>query len=309
MTNYLIFSPAVAEALRENRPIVALESTVITHGLPYPQNFQTLAHLESVLASEGVTPATIIVLDGMMHVGMTDEDKHRLKELIQSNDPTKLAKVSMRDLSLAIAQKKSGGTTVSTTMLISHLAGIKFFATGGIGGVHRDWQTIPDISMDIEALASIPVAVVSAGCKAILDIGATLETLESRGVPIWGWQTPVFPTFYSRRSEYPVDQFNDAQELCQAIRHHDRLFPTGRGILIANPIPEQDEIPAERIEPAILEAIEEAKLKGIHGKPLTPFLLKRLSEITAGESVRANLALIENNVRLAGLLAKEYFGA
>lgn len=309
LKNLIIYSPAVSEALQADRPIVALESTVITHGLPYPRNFETLEYLENILIEQGVTPATIIVLGGKMHVGMTNMDKDYLQDLILSGDKDSLSKVSMRDLPLILAKGGNGGTTVSATMLISELAGIRFFATGGIGGVHRDWQANPDISMDIEALAHIPVTVISAGCKAILDVSATLETLESRGVPVWGWQTDVFPTFYSRTSNLRIDRVESEKELCAAMRIHFQLTAKPGGILIANPIPETDEIPADKIEPFILEAINEAGKRKITGKALTPFLLQRLFEITAGESVRANLALIENNVRLAGSLAKEYFGA
>ena len=308
LSDLIVFSPAVAEAINDGTPIVALESTVITHGLPYPQNFNTLSHLESVLASEGVTPATIIVLEGKIHIGMTETEKQTLKRLAQTGDKQAVIKLSMSDLPLVLAKGGSGGTTVSATMLISAMSGIRFFATGGIGGVHRDWQNSLDISMDIEALASYPVVVISAGCKAILDVPATLEALESKAVPVWGWQTDRFPTFYTRSSDLPVEQIDTEEEFVTAFRHHLELFPQGTGVLIANPIPAEHEIAGEIIEPDIREAIAEAAERDVHGKDLTPFLLERLSQTTHGESIKANLALLENNVRLAAKLAKTYYG-
>ena len=300
---YFRISKAVADALEKGQPVVALESTVLTHGLPYPQNFETLGHLENILLQEDVVPATIIVLDGIACVGMEAQDRSRLDQLML--DPTaKVLKLTMRDMSLALAIGMSGGTTVSATMRIACLAGIKVFATGGIGGVHRGWQNSRDISMDIQALATIPVTVISAGCKAILDIGATLEALETAGVPIWGWQTDVFPTFYSSTSAYQVDNLPDAETYVMAKRLHQEMSPSPSGILIANPIPKDYEISSERIEPCIQDAIASAQKRGISGKALTPFLLDYLAKTTEGVSVTANLALLENNVRLAAKLAK-----
>lgn len=304
----LQLSRSVAEALKAGQPVVALESTVLTHGLPYPQNFQTLEHLETILLQEGVIPATIIVLDGIALIGMETEHKKRLEALMLDPE-ARLSKLAMRDLALALATQMSGGTTVSATMLLANLAGISVFATGGIGGVHRGWQETRDISMDIQALASIPVTVVSAGCKAILDVGATLEALESAGVPVWGWQTAVFPTFYSSTSKFKIDLLPNTDAYAKAKKLHLELSSNPSGILIANPIPAEFEIRADDIEPTISEAINEAHQLGISGKALTPFLLDYLAKLTFGGSVRANLALLENNVRLAARLAKAEQGA
>lgn len=302
-TESLRISKAVSEALNAGRPVVALESTVITHGLPYPLNLETLEQLEATLLKEDVVPATIMVLDGIARVGIEPEDKLRLERAFTEREP-ELVKISMRDLALALATGRSGGTTVSATMLLAYLAGIGVFATGGIGGVHRGWQETNDISMDIHALATIPVTVVSAGCKAILDIGATLEALESTGVPVWGWQTDVFPTFYSSGSNFRIESIADEHAYARARQLHLEMAPSPCGILIANPIPSESELKAESIEPVIMEAVSLARSLGISGKALTPFLLDRLAQATKGESVKANLALLENNVRLAAKLAK-----
>ncbi len=304
----IILSKAVQEALESNTPLVALESTVITHGLPYPLNFKTLSKLEQTICDHACVPATIAVIDGEAHIGLSEQDKDTLKQ--RMTDPAaKLMKVSMRDLALALAQDKTGGTTVSATMLLAHKAGIKVFATGGIGGVHRDWQSIPDISMDIKALSEIPVVVVSAGCKAILDIPATLETLESNAVPVLGWKTDRFPCFYSSGSAYRIDAIDSIDDFVAFYYNHLQFRNTPSGILVANPIPIDAEIPAATIEPQIQKAIEEAKSRSITGKALTPFLLDCLSRLTEGESVRANLALLENNAILAARLAKSIQGA
>lgn len=302
-TESLRLSNAVSEALEAGHPVVAMESTVITHGLPYPLNFETLHHLESILMQLDVVPATIAVLDGIAHVGLDAKDVQRLERMSQDSQ-AELLKLSMRDLGLALASGKSGGTTVSATMQLAFLAGIGVFATGGIGGVHRAWQESLDISMDIKALATIPVTVVSAGCKAILDIGATLEALESAAVPVWGWQTDRFPTFYSATSNFKIDSIADPSAYASAKRLYHEMSATPGGILIANPIPIDSQIKAELIEPVIIEAIGLARAQSISGKALTPFLLDHLARATKGESVKANLALLENNVRLAARLAK-----
>ena len=279
--------------------MVALESTVITHGLPKPQNWELMQKLEDVISSVGATAATIIVHRGVAHIGVDS----KLKEELQ-NTSIPFRKLSSRDLALAFAKKESGGTTVSATMSLAHQAGIEVFATGGIGGVHRSWQESLDISLDLQALSRIPVLVVSAGCKAILDVPATLETLESFGVPVIGWQTDSFPLFYTSESEYPILRCDDLDLLARCWQFHKNLNPSGAGLLVANPIPKDYNIPSEVIEPYITQAILEAKHAGIKGKELTPFLLDFLAHITKGVSVNANLALLENNARLAAQLAK-----
>ncbi len=289
----------VREAFAEHRAVVALESTVITHGLPYPQNIAILRELEDIIRGEGAEPATIIVWKGKGYVGMEDEI---LAELTQA-DAAKLSKLGTRDLALAFAKQLSGGTTVSATMLLAAGAGIEVFATGGIGGVHRDWQSNPDVSSDLSALASIPVIVVSAGCKAILDINATLEALESMAVPVLGWQTSEFPAFYSRASGLPIERVDHLEELASFWRYHLELYDRPSGVLLANPVPRDAEIPAQVIAPYIESAIAEATEKGIRGKALTPFLLDKLARATKGDSVRANLALLKNNARLAAQVA------
>ena len=294
----LRFSPAVESALSEKRAVVALESTVITHGLPKPLNWEVLERLQQVVEDEDCTAAPIIVYKGIAHIGIDDE----LKEELQNTD-IPINKLSLRDLPLAFARKDSGGTTVSATMGLAHQAGIEVFATGGIGGVHRFWQDSWDVSMDLIALSRIPVIVVSAGCKAILDIEATLEMLESFGVPVVGWQTDTFPLFYTPDSEYPISRCDDLDLLAQSWRAHKLLRDNGSGMLVANPIPHEYGIASSQIEPYINQAISEAKHDGIKGKELTPFLLDLLAQITKGESVKANIALLENNARLAADLA------
>ncbi|MCK9556988.1 MAG: pseudouridine-5'-phosphate glycosidase [Candidatus Cloacimonetes bacterium] len=297
----LKISAPVRLALAENKAIVALESTVITHGLPYPQNLETLSMLEYCALENGATPATICALDGVFHIGLDAEDIKLLTYKFMQ--PEALHKLTSRDISMAAARKYSGGTTVSATMYLAHLVGIDVFATGGIGGVHRGWQNTMDISLDIKALASIPMIVVCAGCKAILDIPATLEMLESSGVPVYGWQTEEFPSFYSRQSGQTVDRLDSLSELATAYRYHQDLPLVSSGMLIANPIPKESEIAREEIEPYIQQAISDAK--GLSGKALTPYLLAILAEITENKSVSANLVLLKNNVVLAAHIAAE----
>lgn len=292
-------SMPVREAFAAQQAVVALESTVITHGLPYPQNIETLFALEATIRDAGAEPATIIVWNGIAHVGMSEEI---LQGLSQSAGGS-IHKLGIRDLAMAFALKQSGGTTVSATMRIAACAGIEVFATGGIGGVHRDWQSHPDVSSDLTALASIPVIVVSAGCKAILDIDATLEVLETLAVPVLGWQTNEFPSFYSRNSGNIIDKVDSLVDLASFWRYHLAMSDSPSGVLLANPIPKNEEIPAEIFRPFIQSALQEAASKGIRGKAITPFLLDNLSKATKGESVRANLALLNNNARLAALLA------
>ncbi|MDI3503764.1 MAG: pseudouridylate synthase [Candidatus Cloacimonadota bacterium] len=294
-------SPAVAQALAAHKPVLALESTVITHGLPYPQNFAILTALEAIADQHHVVPATICVLDGECLIGMQSSDIENLKSKILQGE--ELQKLAWRDLPLAIVRKASGGTTVSATMALAHKAGIKVFATGGIGGVHRAWQKTLDISLDIKSLAEIPLIVVCAGCKAILDIGATLEALETANVPVYGWQCQDFPSFYSRNSGYKIPEISKLSEIAEVYRLMSENAEQAPALLIANPIPEADEILYSDIEPHIRQALKDAQ--ALSGKAVTPYLLDKLAQSTAGKSVTANLALLKNNVRLGALIAGE----
>ena len=296
-------SEAVSQALESNQPIVALESTVITHGLPYPQNFSLLQRMEAIITDLGAVPATIIVWEGKAHIGIGPKLLDEIKATL-SLTQSAFMKLGSRELPLAFARGVNGGTTVSATMLLAQLAGIEVFATGGIGGVHRGWQQSLDISMDLEALSSVPVMVVSAGCKAILDVPATLEKLETLAVPILGWQTGSFPLFYTATSPYPIDNCDSIDQIVQAWRFHKALQTSSSGMLIANPIPAEHSIPSSDIDPYIDTAIEAAAQAGAHGKALTPFLLDYLARATEGASIRANLALLENNARLAARIAR-----
>ncbi|MDY0152502.1 MAG: pseudouridine-5'-phosphate glycosidase [Candidatus Cloacimonas sp.] len=293
----------VQKALVECRAILAMESTVLTHGLPYPRNFEVLATLEELCRENGAEPATIIILDGIAHIGMDKADIANLKR--KMNDGEKLHKFGRREIPMAIVKGLSGGTTVSATMLLAHQAGLKVFATGGIGGVHRGWNQTLDISNDLKALAEIPVIVVSAGCKAILDIPATLEYLESSGVPILGWQTDDFPAFYSHSSGFKIDSVDSAKQVAEIYETMLRLDPKPSGMILANPVPTKDEIPHKIISKHIDKAICTATEMGINGKALTPFLLSFLAKSTEGQSVTTNLALLENNVRVGAAIAKE----
>ena len=303
MHSLLNYSSRIKKALDLGKPILAMESTVLTHGLPYPDNLDILETLEELCYSLEVEPATIIVLDGQLHIGMDDQEKEILKNKLQHSQ--ELNKFSMRDIPYAINYKKSGGTTVSATMLLSYKAGIRVFATGGIGGVHKSWNETLDISSDLKALSEIPIIVVSAGCKAILDIPATLEVLESEAVPVLGWKTNEFPAFYSQKSGKKIDKIESAKDVVNIYQTMRELYPHPTGILVANPVPEKDEIPFAEIEKYISAAIAEAKTKNITGKELTPFLLATLAEKTKGQSVQSNLALLKNNVIIGAQIAKE----
>lgn len=296
----LALSPEVSSALAKHRPVVALESTVLTHGLPWPQNLAVFRKLEEIIVNEDVTPATIIVLDGTAHIGVTES---LIEDITPSlKKPGTFLKLGSRDLPLALSLGHSGGTTVSATMKLASLAGIKVFATGGIGGVHRGWEKAPDVSSDLTALASIPVMVVSSGCKAILDVPATLEYLETLAVPVLGWQTDSFPLFYTAESELRIDRIDSVENFSLLWKNHLELG--GKGLLIANPIPAADSIPAPQMEAFINQALVAARLHGITGKALTPFLLDYLAQATKGGSVTANLALLRNNAKVASELAK-----
>jgi len=289
-------SAEIARALQIQLPIVALESTVITHGLPHPQNVQLARDMEAAIRAEGATPATIALIDGRIRIGLADEELARLAE---THSPLK---VSHRDFATAIVKKASGGTTVAGTMLAAHQAGIRVFATGGIGGVHKENSF--DISTDLRALAEIPMIVVCAGAKAILDLPATLEYLETMGVPVIGYQTDKFPEFYSRDGDLDVSvRLDSPQEIAQFARAHWSLGLQST-LLVTNPIPITDAIPGAEMEPIIQRASEEATEQKIHGQALTPYLLRRISELTDERSLRANLALLLNNAHLAAQIAK-----
>jgi pseudouridine-5'-phosphate glycosidase len=285
----------VVEAEKRRSPIVALESTVLTHGLPRPQNLQLAHDMEAAVRDQGATPATIGFLDGCLHIGLSESELDRL-----ANEQTVL-KVGPRDVATVISKKVSGGTTVAGTMLACQHANIKVFATGGIGGVHRESSF--DISADLQALAKIPMIVVCAGAKAILDLPATLEYLETMSVPVVGFGTDEFPAFYSRESGLDVTiNLNDPQDIVEFARAH---WSAGlqSAVLVANPVPVRDAIPAAEMEPIIERASKEAKEKKIHGKKLTPFLLERINELTRGRSMAANLSLLLNNARVAARIA------
>lgn len=276
--------------------LLAFESTLIAHGLPYPQNLETARELESLARTRGVEPKTIAVLNGEIKIGLSDAE---LEHLASARDVMKLAR---RDIAIALAQKRDGATTVSATMFLAYRAGIQVFATGGIGGVHRG--ELPDVSADLLELASTPVAVVCAGAKAILDLPATLEFLETHGVPVLGFQTDEFPAFYSHSSGLRVPARADSPaEVTRIIRTHWQLGNPG-GVLICVPIPRDDEIPRDVIEPFIERAQAEAEKKKVVGGALTPFILAQLAELTQGASVRANVALLKNNVAVAAEIAK-----
>jgi pseudouridine-5'-phosphate glycosidase len=294
-SNFTI-SHEITRALGLSLPVVALESTVVTHGLPRPQNLSLARDMESSVREEGAVPATIGVLKGRVRVGMSEAD---LDEL--ASDP-KPRKVSLRDFASAAVKKENGGTTVAGTMFVAQQAGIKVFATGGIGGVHR--ESAFDVSTDLQALASIPMIVVCAGAKAILDLPATLEYLETMAVPVVGYQTEAFPAFYSRDSELKVGvKLETPDEIVRLAKAHWDLGMHS-AVLVAQPVPAGDEIPKSEMDYFIIKASQEATDKKIHGQELTPFLLQRISELTDGRSVRTNLSLLLNNARLAAQIAK-----
>jgi pseudouridylate synthase len=290
----------VAEALHEGRPVVALESTIIAHGMPFPDNLATARRMEQIIRSSGAIPATIAIMHGKIQIGLSDSQMTFLAESGQS-----AGKVSRRDMSRYLADDQLlGATTVSSTMIGAALAGIRVFATGGIGGVHRGDPGEWDVSADLMEFTKSPVAVVSAGAKAILDLPATLEYLETLGVPVIGYDTLEFPAFYSRSSGLQLLQsFDNTGSLARQLYLHWKLFPSS-GVLITQPVPPEDEIPAREIEPVIQSCIAEAKSSGVTGKNLTPFLLKRIAEVTAGRSLRANISLALNNAGLAARLAR-----
>ena len=295
MPHLLHVQPAVKEALAEGRPVVALESTLITHGLPYPVNRETARHLEEVVRAAGAVPATIAILQGRVHVGLSPSE---LESLARAQG---VRKCSRRDLPIVLAGRLDGATTVAGTMYLAHLAGIRVFATGGIGGVHRGHPF--DVSADLEELGRTPVTVVCAGAKAILDLPLTLEVLETKGVPVVGYRTSEFPAFYSRSSSLPVDiRCDGASEVAALMKCRDQLGLTA-GVLVGVPVPAEHELPAAEAEAAIAGALAEAETKGLRGKDVTPFLLARVSELTGERSRKANVALLANNALVAAEIA------
>jgi pseudouridylate synthase len=297
MHSLLAFSPEVAAAREAGRPIVALESTLIAHGLPRPRNLEAARALEAVVRETGAVPATIAIMHGRIRIGL---DADQLAEIATADG---VMKVSRRDLAACIVQQRPGATTVAGTMIAAHMAGIRVFATGGIGGVHRGAERDFDVSADLEELARTPVAVVCAGAKSILDLPKTLEVLETKGVPVCGWRTDEFPAFYCRSSGLSVPlRCDDVWTMARGLEIQRRLGFSG-GSLIVNPIPEEAAMPEELIEAAIHDALEVAARAGIGGKDVTPFLLARIVELTGGKSVDANVALVMSNARLAAELA------
>ena len=300
LNEYLDVSAEVREALEEGRPVVALESTIISHGMPYPQNVETALHVESIVREHGAVPATVAVIGGRLRAGLTEEEIDYL-----GRKGREVIKVSRRDLPVVVARGLDGATTVASTMIIASLAGIEVFATGGIGGVHRGAETTMDISADLEELAMTPVMVVCAGAKSILDLGLTLEYLETKGVPVLGYGTEELPAFYTRQSGFGVDYRVDTPAELASIWQAKRGMGLAGGALVANPIPEEFSMDKAVIDKAIDQALAECEERGIHGKETTPFLLARIAEITGNDSLDSNIQLVFNNVALGAEIAKE----
>ena len=298
MNDLLSISPEVAEALAAGRPVVALESTIITHGMPFPQNLEMARKVEATIREKGAVPATIALMEGRLKVGLDDAALEKL-----AREGKKAAKASRRDMGPLLAKKAIAGTTVATTMQIAALAGIRVFATGGIGGVHRGAEHTFDVSADLQELARTPVAVVCAGAKSILDIAKTLEVLETLGVPVLGYRTAEFPAFFTRTSGFPVDhRMDSAEEIAEVMALQDKLGMTN-GLLVANPIPLEAALDPATIDARVAEAVAQAEQHGIGGKALTPYLLQRIYELTEGRSLVANIALVLNNAAVGAALA------
>ena len=298
---YLDVNPEVAAAVAAGKPVVALESTIISHGMPYPQNVETALNVEKVIRENGAVPATIAILGGRLKAGLTPEEIEYLGKTGQA-----VTKASRRDLPVLVAKGMDGATTVTTTMMIAHMAGINIFATGGIGGVHRGAETTMDISADLEELANTPVMVVCAGAKSILDLGLTLEYLETHGVPVLGYGTKELPAFYTRRSGFEVDYRVDSPAELAKIFKVQRDLGLKGGMLVTNPIPEEYAMDFDVINRAIDEAIADSVRDGIHGKATTPYLLAKVKDLTGGDSLASNIQLVYNNARLAAKTACEY---
>lgn len=298
-SNFIDVKPEVAKALEEGTPVVALESTIIAHGMPYPRNVETAIAVEDVIRAEGVMPATIAIINGRIKIGLTKEEIEYL------GTADNVLKVSRRDFPLVIAKKMNGATTVAGTMIAAHMAGIKLFVTGGIGGVHRGAGESFDISADLEELKTTEVAVVCAGVKSILDIGATLEYLETSGVPVITYGTEEFPAFYSRKSGFKSEcSLDDPKDIADLINAKAALGLRG-GMLIACPIPQEDEIPYEKMDVVIKEALKECEEQGVKGKRITPFLLSKVKDLTEGSSLEANIKLVLNNARIGAKIARD----
>ena len=301
LNKYLDIKPEVAEALAAGKPVVALESTIISHGMPYPQNVETALAVEQIIRDNGAVPATIAVIGGRLKAGLTAEEIEYF-----GKKGLDITKASRRDLAVLCARGEDGATTVTTTMIIAHMAGIKIFATGGIGGVHRGAETTMDISADLEELGQTPVMVVCAGAKSILDLGLTLEYLETKGVPVLGFGTKELPAFYTRESGFEVDYRVDTPEELGKIFEASHDMGLKSGMLGCNPIPEEFAMPKAVIDAAIDQAIAESVEKGIKGKETTPFLLARVSELTGGDSLSSNIRLVFNNAKVAAQTAVEF---
>ena len=295
---FLHVHPDIIEAKAERRPVVALESTIIAHGMPFPQNIETAIAVEDTVRSTGAVPATIAILDGRLKVGLTRDEIGRI-----GKRGGEVIKCSRRDIPIVVARSQYGATTVAATMIIAEMAGIPVFATGGIGGVHRGASETMDISADLQELSRTNVAVVSAGIKAILDIGLTLEYLETAGVPVIGYKTDMFPAFYSRDSGFPVDARAESPEEIARIIDTKWQMGLNGGVLIANPIPAEYEMEYGHIQSAIRQSLDEANAQGITGKAVTPFLLERIGQLTDNASLESNIQLVLNNARLAGEIA------
>jgi pseudouridylate synthase len=297
LEKWLEYSQEVIEAREAGKPVVALESTIISHGMPYPQNVETAREVEEIIRENGAVPATIAILDGKIKIGLSNED---LEYLGKSKN---VEKASRRDIPFLLSTKKNGATTVAATMICAELAGIEVFVTGGIGGVHREAETTMDISADLQELAQTNVAVVCAGAKSILDLGLTLEYLETQGVPVVGFGTNTLPAFYTRTSPFNVNfRLDSADEVAEMIKTKWELGLDG-GIVVANPIPEENALDESFISKVIAQALAEAKEKQIEGKQVTPFLLGKVKELTDGKSLVANIALVKNNARVGAMIA------
>lgn len=300
LQDLIVYTPEVAAALNDRRPVVALESTVIAHGLPHPVNLEVARAMERLVREGGAIPATLAILDGKIHAGLTSDELERVGT---SHD---ISKASLRDLPLLIARKANGATTVSSTAHLAWLAGIKVFATGGIGGVHRGWESTLDISADLPALASIPIVTVCAGAKSVLDLPATLEWLETHGVPVLGYNTDVFPAFYTRSTDpaLPVDaNVSNPNEVASIYRMRQHLHLAG-GVLVCQPLPAEEALDNASLEAAIQSTLRDAASQNIKGRAVTPFLLSALSKATEGRSLKANRVLLENNATLAASISR-----
>ena len=300
LNKYLDVAPEVAQAIADHKPVVALESTIISHGMPYPQNVKTALEVEQIIRDNGAVPATIAIIGGRLKAGLTPEEI----EYFGKKGP-EIAKASRRDLPVLVARGQDGACTVTTTMMIAHMAGIGVFATGGIGGVHRGAETTMDISADLEELGQTPVMVICAGAKSILDLGLTLEYLETKGVPVIGYGTDELPAFYTRTSGFGVDYRLDTPAELAAAFHAQRAMGLKGGMLVTNPIPEEYSMDPAVINKAIDQAIAECQAQGVHGKATTPFLLARVKDLTGGDSLDSNIQLVFNNARLAARTAAE----